>query len=123
MSPIASRTPEGWPGRCPCCGATVAIQPSTPLDDAPCPNCGTLLWPVKHADADFLLVADELSAERRERILQISSGLEDGDSLDRVELLMELEVMFEVSVPDEAAEQMQSFADFIAWLLDRESSE
>lgn len=41
---IASRTPEGDPNRCPICGASVKVEPSDPLADAPCPNCGHLLW-------------------------------------------------------------------------------
>jgi hypothetical protein len=41
---IASRTPEGEPNTCPVCGAAVAIEPSNPPGDAPCPCCGVLLW-------------------------------------------------------------------------------
>ena len=43
MTP-ASRTPEGWPNRCPVCGEAVTIDPSLPPGDAPCPRCGCLLW-------------------------------------------------------------------------------
>jgi predicted RNA binding protein YcfA (HicA-like mRNA interferase family) len=41
---ISSRTPEGTPNRCPICGATPRIEPSKPAGDAPCPQCGALLW-------------------------------------------------------------------------------
>jgi uncharacterized paraquat-inducible protein A len=41
---ISSRTPEGVPNRCPVCGSTVRIEPSSPARDAPCPVCGSLLW-------------------------------------------------------------------------------
>jgi PTS system fructose-specific IIA component/PTS system nitrogen regulatory IIA component len=40
----SSRTPEGEPNRCPICGHVVAIEPSRPPGDAPCPHCGHLLW-------------------------------------------------------------------------------
>jgi hypothetical protein len=40
----ASRTPEGEPNRCPICGKEVRLEPSRPPGDAPCPNCGHLLW-------------------------------------------------------------------------------
>ena len=41
----ASRTPEGRPNECPVCGKRVCIEPSLfPTQDAPCPNCGHLLW-------------------------------------------------------------------------------
>ena len=41
---ISSRTPEGRPGRCPVCGSDVAIEPSEPAGDAPCPECACLIW-------------------------------------------------------------------------------
>ncbi len=40
----ASRTPEGEPNRCPVCRADVYLDPSRPPGDAPCPQCGHLLW-------------------------------------------------------------------------------
>jgi hypothetical protein len=40
----ASRTPEGEPNQCPICGKEVQLEPSRPPGDAPCPNCGHLLW-------------------------------------------------------------------------------
>jgi hypothetical protein len=43
MNP-ASRTPEGEPNCCPICGKEVRLEPSQPPGDAPCPNCGHLLW-------------------------------------------------------------------------------
>lgn len=41
---ISSRTPEGLPSRCPICGATPNLEYSDPASDAPCPNCGCLVW-------------------------------------------------------------------------------
>ncbi len=41
---ISSRTPEGRPSRCPVCGSVIAVEPSDPAGDAPCPRCGHLLW-------------------------------------------------------------------------------
>jgi hypothetical protein len=41
---ISSRTPEGESNRCPVCGNVLAIEPSRPPGDAPCPYCGSLLW-------------------------------------------------------------------------------
>ena len=43
MSTISSRTPEGEPIRCPVCGHLFAAEPSKPLMDVTCPNCGCLL--------------------------------------------------------------------------------
>jgi anti-anti-sigma factor len=41
---ISSRTPEGHPHHCPVCGSHLKVEPSDPAGDAPCSNCGHLLW-------------------------------------------------------------------------------
>jgi anti-sigma B factor antagonist len=41
---IASRAPERRPNLCPVCGSAIKIEPSDPTGDAPCPECGHLLW-------------------------------------------------------------------------------
>ena len=56
---ISSRTPEGLPNRCPVCGVDLIIDPSIPPGDAPCPNCGSLLW----FKADQQQIRDPLAAE------------------------------------------------------------
>ena len=40
---ISSRTPEGQPNCCPICRKALAMEPSQPFGDAPCPHCGCLL--------------------------------------------------------------------------------
>jgi acyl carrier protein len=79
---ISSRTPEGTPNRCPVCGHGFRIEPSQPFGDAPCPACGTLLW-FEWAAARLGVSPDALRAGRLDEL-----GL---DSLDVVELVMELE--------------------------------
>ncbi len=104
---ISSRTPEGQPASCPLCGASVLIEPSVFIGDATCPRCGQLLWFVQAEEKTRLFDASR-SAETKERIIGIiahqlgvaheainnASGLFDelaADSLDVVELVMELE--------------------------------
>ena len=41
---VSSRTPEGEPNHCPLCNKQIVLEPSLPWGDAPCPNCGRLLW-------------------------------------------------------------------------------
>jgi hypothetical protein len=41
---ISTRTPEGWPAKCPICGHEICVDPSQPAGDAPCPRCGSLVW-------------------------------------------------------------------------------
>lgn len=97
---ISSRTSEGTPNHCPVCGHAFRIEPSQPFGDAPCPACGSLLWFVAvgerpryfnpDADGRVGLVAGQLGisldAVRSGRLDEL--GL---DSLDVVELIMELE--------------------------------
>jgi acyl carrier protein len=89
------------------CGNQVAIEPSLFFGDAPCPNCGTLLWFLRassemrffeHAAADSLrsrvirLVAEQLGITQAD-LVQDPTQLQslDADSLDLVELVMQLE--------------------------------
>ncbi len=44
MNTISSRTPEGFPARCPVCGKESNVVPSLTARDVPCPHCGSLLW-------------------------------------------------------------------------------
>ncbi|TWT39287.1 PTS sugar transporter subunit IIA [Blastopirellula retiformator] len=59
MTP-ASRAPEGESNRCPLCGDAISISPSRPPGDAPCPNCGVLLWwPALQSDGGFAFLVGE----------------------------------------------------------------
>lgn len=104
---ISSRTPEGQPGRCPICRANVIIEPSLFFGDAPCPSCGHLLWFVQ-LEQNVWLFEGEHSSERKSRVLRRiadqlgvdAAYLADhpslmselgADSLDFVELIMELD--------------------------------
>ena len=83
---ISSRTPEGQPNECPICGQPVCIEPSSPAGDAPCPSCGQLLWWFQSRFGDVNL--DTLFSEA-------SIG---ADSLDTVELIMQIEEEFDLEI-------------------------
>lgn len=104
---VSSRTPEGLPNRCPLCHAEVRVEPSVLFGDAPCPGCGSLLWFMNVESTTYL---HEHCASRgiRERVMTLVAGLLGvdharitenaslvndlgADSLDTVELVMELE--------------------------------
>ena len=107
---VSSRTPEGQPNRCPVCGAEVEIEPSVLFGDAPCPQCGTLLWFTnvpgprwfEHEKAQGLRRG---LCERLGEILGVSADAIERDpsfvrdlnldSLDVVELVMGLEELEE----------------------------
>jgi acyl carrier protein len=108
---ISTRTPEGLPQRCPVCGKTAAIEPSYPGGDSCCPSCGYLLWWFR----------DRLSREAgsaTEQITLASSLLHNlgNDSLDTVELVMELEEEFDIEIPDDAAERIKTIADAVRYI-------
>ena len=131
---ISSRTPEGVPNHCPVCDALICVEPSQPPGDAPCPNCGVLLWFIR-TSSGVRFHPTEDAAPVRERIAEIlcenlgvnpdaarsPSFLEDMriDSLDIVELVMELEEEFEVAIPDEEAEKIRTPGDAVDWLIRR----
>lgn len=47
---IATRTSEGTPSNCPECGKRIIVSASTPLGDAICPHCGSLIFPRSQRD-------------------------------------------------------------------------
>jgi acyl carrier protein len=101
---VSSRTPEGVPNHCPVCGTALRIEPSQPLGDAPCPRCGHLLW----------FICNKLGV-KTEQISRKTSFAEDlgVDSLDIVELVMEFEEEYGVTIPDDQAERIKTVGDAI----------
>lgn len=104
---ISSRTPDGEPNHCPVCNHSFVIEPSQPFGDAPCPRCGHLLWFVAIRQTPVLvtLANDHELPDRVLRHLANQLGVPMEtlranprlleklavDSLDTVELVMELE--------------------------------
>ena len=63
------------------------------------------------------IVADQLGVDK-EKIKRETSFVNDlgADSLDTVELVMELEEEFDINIPDDAAEKIQTVKDAIDFL-------
>jgi acyl carrier protein len=123
---ISSRTPEGRPGRCPVCGTILCIEPSSPAGDAPCPACGHLLWFVILPDQTLFYSQNEVSPQRWQRFVAVLKRVSDllldmpPDSLDIVELVMELEGEFKISIPQGETERIKSIGDLIDFFLHEE---
>ena len=66
------------------------------------------------------IVAEQLGVEK-EKVKPETSFVNDlgADSLDIVELLMSLEEEFDLEIPDEDAEQIQTIGDAISYLKER----
>jgi len=116
---ISSRTPEGHDSRCPLCGAEAAIEYSQ-AGDASCPNCGSLLWGKEAVYARMKrIIAEQLGVDP-DKVTGETSFVNDlgADSLDTVELVMELEEEFDIDIPDGAAEKMQTIGDVIRFIVE-----
>ena len=66
------------------------------------------------------LIVEQLGVSRAE-VVPGASFIDDlgADSLDIVELLMSLEEEFDLEIPDEDAEQIQTIGDTISYLKER----
>ncbi len=66
------------------------------------------------------IVVEQLGATREE-IVPEASFIDDlgADSLDIVELVMAMEETFDVEIPDDDAEKIQTIGDAIAYLKER----
>lgn len=63
------------------------------------------------------IIVERLGVDESEVTLEASFTNDLGaDSLDTVELIMELEKEFNISIPDEQAEQIQSVGDAVSYL-------
>jgi acyl carrier protein len=69
------------------------------------------------------LIVDQLGVSKEEAVLQ-ASFLDDlgADSLDIVELVMSLEEEFDIEIPDDDAEKIQTIGDAIAYVKERAKS-
>jgi acyl carrier protein len=107
---VSSRTPEGLPARCPICRNSFLIEPSVPAGDAPCPSCGHLLWWFHDRFTQF---AGPVTPDTRFR--------EDlkAESLEVVELIMELEESTGIHIPDQDYERIRTVGDLLRYLRDR----
>ena len=114
---ISSRTPEGHDSRCPICGADAAIEYSL-SGDASCPNCGSLLWGEESVFARIQGVIAETFGIDPESVTPDFKlvGSLGTDSLDAVEIVMLFEEEFDINIPDDAAEQIQTIGDLLRFI-------
>lgn len=117
---VSSRTPEGRPERCVLCGASANLEFSDPAGDAPCPNCGHLLWKSAQLMHDLqttirdalALPVDEIDAE---------TLIDDlgADSTAVIELVMRFEDTFGVAIPDDDYERIRTIGDAVRYIQQR----
>lgn len=65
------------------------------------------------------IIVDKLGVDPKEVTMEASFANDLGaDSLDTVELIMEFEKEFNLSIPDEAAEKITTVGDAVTYLTD-----
>jgi len=69
------------------------------------------------------IVADKLSISE-DQVTETASFIDDlgADSLDTVELVMELEEEFDINIPDDAAEKIETVGQAIKFIEEAQSS-
>ncbi|MEM6470539.1 MAG: phosphopantetheine-binding protein [Planctomycetota bacterium] len=115
-----SGTTEGMPSRCPLCGAEIEAALTGSVQDVACPSCGHLIL------ASISLL--DSIVKRFAEVLGTSPGAINAetrfvdlgvDSLDTIEMLMELEEEHGVSFPDGAEAPVQTIGDVVRFIQDQ----
>ena len=105
------------------CGAATNLEFSDPAGDAPCPNCGHLLWSAVELLGSFQSLFSERFGISPDRVTADTSFAELGvDSLDMVEFAMVLEEefdQFDLSISAEDAARIETVGDAIRYLEQR----
>jgi acyl carrier protein len=119
--PVSSRTPESLPSHCPLCGAETNLEFSEPAGDASCPNCSCLLWKSRQVLEWIQDYLADTQAIPQDKIVPNAHFFEDIDeSLELVELLMQIEDEFEIVIPDEDYEQIRTVSDLVRYIINQQ---
>lgn len=75
--------------------------------------------PQEIEDKVIEIVCKQLSVDKA-KVTKATSFINDlgADSLDTVELVMEIEEAFDLSIPDEDAEKIQTVGDAVKYIID-----
>ncbi len=131
--PISTTIAVGALGRCPTCGGAVA--PAGEGAETVCPKCGARLWPLRTPEGVLFcdaravapvaeevtrLVCEQLGANPEQLTRQVRFQEDLGaDSLDLVELVMKLEEVFDVTIPDDQSQKIRTVGDAIDYVVRR----
>lgn len=118
---VSSRTPEDLPSQCPLCGEKTNLEYAEPAGDAPCPSCGCMLWKAEHVLEWIQNYLADSQAIPQEKIVPNAVFFKDIDeSLELVELLMQVEDEFDLVIPDKDYEKIRTVGDLVRYILNQQ---
>ncbi|HEY7312448.1 MAG TPA: acyl carrier protein [Gemmataceae bacterium] len=112
---LFSRTPEDKPARCPTCHDVIGIAPSRPTGEVVCPRCRALIWFVRVEDRVRCYPQRAVSPRKRTFIAALTES--SCDSLDMVELAMELEEEFGPAFETRKMSEFPSLGELIDYII------
>ena len=114
----SSRTPEGSSGHCVLCGKDVQIEFSDLGSDATCPYCGYLIIQSAEILDHFMSIFQRTQGGSAQAIDMSSQFPAMGfDSLETIELVMQLEKEFGISISEDEASNIQTVGEAIRYIL------
>jgi acyl carrier protein len=116
MTP-SSRTLEGLSARCPTCDKLIGIAQSPPIGEVSCPRCRASLWFAVVDGSVRTYRQNEVSPRKRKIIEALVAGAPD--SLELVELVMELEDEFrdKIDLPAHRIQEIRSIGALIGFII------
>jgi acyl carrier protein len=126
--PGKPRTPEGVPTQCPLCAAVICLEPTGALGEATCPYCRGRLWFVQLFPHGLYYPDKDVSPAKRHKIAAVldkwaakmqqgALTVDDLDSMEIVEIVLEMEVTLGVHLTEEVVREMKSLADLIDYFV------
>lgn len=111
-----SPVPERFPRHCPLCGGATNLESTDSAEDAPCPACGHGLRSSTQLLASLQRRLGEPAGGETQRFTPDMQLVDlAADSLDMIELVMELEKELNVAIPFHEAERLQTLGDVIRY--------
>lgn len=122
------RTLEGVPSQCPLCAAIICLEPAGSLGEATCPYCRGRLWFVQVFPHGLYYPNAEVSPAKRQKIAAVVTkwaattrqgalAVDDLDSMELVELVLEMEQLLGVRLTEDAVREMKSLTDLLDFLV------
>jgi hypothetical protein len=126
--PKKRRAPEGVPSECPLCDAVICLEPGGSHGEATCPYCRGALWFVQVFPHLLYYPSAEVSPGKRQKIEGVVTkwadavrqgplAVEDLDSIELAEFVMEMEAILGARLTEDAVRHMKSLGDVLDFFV------